>query len=82
MYGLLSVISISPFVDMVYSTILYVICYLLFAPFVGAIKIWDIINLNSMFKNLGVLYPFVHIFLVIEKRLIQLAEGKEYHLEL
>jgi hypothetical protein len=45
---------------------------LLLAPSLGVLERKDIQNLNSMFKNIPLLYPLANIILNLEARLLKL----------
>jgi len=71
-YGFLYFFSTLPIVDLFFSVMIFLIIYLLIAPFIGAIEIIDVQNLDLMFKELKMIYPFVRLVLDFEGRLLKL----------
>jgi O-antigen/teichoic acid export membrane protein len=62
--------SLFPIVNIVLSTILFIITYLLLAPILGAIQIWDISVIDNMLKTIKLLYPFTKYILKYIERTI------------
>ena len=71
-YGFLYVFKTLPLVDLFCSVAIFLIVYLLIAPFIGAIEVIDVQNLDLMFIELKMIYPFVRLVLDFEGRLLKL----------
>lgn len=60
------------FIDLVFTTIVFLSAYLVTAPLIGVIEQQDIYNLNSILKNIPRIYPITRILLNIEESIIRL----------
>ena len=61
-----------PFLKLAINASIFMISTLLLAPFLGVLEKKDIQNLNSMFKNIPLLYPLANIILNLELRLLNM----------
>ena len=71
-YGFLYVFKTLPIVDLFFSVVIFLTSYLLIAPFIGAIEVIDVNNLDLMFKELKMIYPFARLVLDFEGRILRL----------
>jgi len=67
--------SVAPFLSLVIGSVIFVVVYLILAPSIGALEEEDIVNLDSMMSGLGVLYPFIRVFLRVERKIIRFIMG-------
>ena len=63
-----------PLLTLAYNTSAFIASFLLFAPFIGVLEKKDIQNLETMLKNLPLVYPFARIILNFEGKLLELRE--------
>lgn len=72
-FGVVKLLSaVTPIVSLFIGSGVFLLFYLFLAPVVGAIEEYDIENLDTMLKGLRVIYPFAHLLLEFENRLISL----------
>jgi O-antigen/teichoic acid export membrane protein len=62
--------STVPLLDLLLSAVVFLSAYLVLAPILGAIRIWDLKYIDSMSKNIRV-YPVIRIILNILEKVIQ-----------
>jgi O-antigen/teichoic acid export membrane protein len=62
--------SSGPMIDLILCTGIFLSTYLIIAPIIGAIRIWDLKKINSMFKNFRIIYPITRIPLKIMETVI------------
>lgn len=62
----------SPILDLIIMSTVFLLSYLLMAPLFGAIENRDIDNLNMMFKEINIIYPFARLIFEFERRIIRL----------
>jgi O-antigen/teichoic acid export membrane protein len=60
------------FFNLAINTSIFMISFLLLAPLLGVLERRDIQNLNSMLKNIPLLYPLANIILTFEARLLNM----------
>ena len=58
-----------PLVSLFFSSVFYILIYLLLAPILGAINNRDIDNLDSLLSNI-IIYPIVRRILIFEKKIV------------
>ncbi len=71
-YGFQYIFKTLPIVDLFCSVAIFVTTFLIFAPFIGAIEVIDVQNLDLMFKELKMIYPFARFVLDFEGRILKL----------
>ncbi len=71
-YGFLYIFKSLSIVDLFFSVVIFLMSYLLIAPFIGAIEAIDVQNLDLMFKELKMIYPFAKLVLDFEGRILRL----------
>ena len=59
-----------PLANLLISIGLFILSYLFLAPIMGALDMMDIRNLDAMFRNLKIIYPFARIILDIEEMIL------------
>jgi O-antigen/teichoic acid export membrane protein len=70
-YGYLMNFPSLPIIELFIGVILYLLCFLLLAPFIGVIERRDIKIIDSMFSNLVYIYPFVRLILNVEEKILE-----------
>ena len=60
-----------PFVNLILTAFVFLSSYLIVAPLLGAIDNKDIHNLDSLLKNLRILYPFARVILRFEEKMLK-----------
>jgi O-antigen/teichoic acid export membrane protein len=77
-YWVVSVISsVTPFIKLIIGSMIFFGVYIFLAPALGAIKEEDIDRLNSMSRNLGVVYSFIRVILCFERKIIRRIKGNK-----
>jgi len=72
-FGVVWLLSdVGPFPSFFIGSGIFILVYLFLAPITGVIQEYDIINLDSMLKGLGVFYPFTSLLLKFEKKFLGL----------
>jgi len=73
-YGAVQILSSSPLLSLLLGSATFISTYLLLAPVTGAIEGRDIENLDSMLRELSVIYPFARLLLNIEEKILGLMQ--------
>ena len=67
----------SPFLSLFIGAGVFLMIFLFLASFMGVIEERDIGNLDSMLKGLGVIYPFAHFLLEVERKILGIPRRRK-----
>jgi len=70
-YTYIHFFSTSPLTDLLLSTAIFLTTYLIAAPIIGAIRIWDIKTLDTMLRSLKTIYPLTRPLLGVLEKVIR-----------
>jgi stage V sporulation protein B len=76
-YGAVQILSSSPLLSLFLGSATFLTAYLLLAPVTGAIEGRDIENLDSMLRELWVIYPFARLILKLEEKILGLMHRRQ-----
>jgi peptidoglycan biosynthesis protein MviN/MurJ (putative lipid II flippase) len=75
-YGVLWLLNtITPLQGLFIGSAIFLIVFLVLAPVTGALKEQDIVNLDSMMREINFVYPFIRLILDIEAKIIKFARA-------
>ena len=75
-YGVLWLLStITPLQSLFIGSTIFLIVFLVLAPVTGALEEQDIVNLDSMMRDIRFVYPFIRLILVFEEKIIKFARA-------
>ena len=73
--GVLWLLSLaSPFFNLLISSAIFLLTFLIFAPIMRVIKKQDIVNLDAMLKELGVIYLIARVLFDVEEKIISYTQ--------